>query len=161
MEIDVEEYYKRYGPMVLRRCRSLLNDEHRALDAMQDVFVKVILNKAKLKHQYPSSLLYTIATNICLNMIKADKKISKADDHELLLSIASYDEPEEKIVLKDFIDYIFKNEKISTKQMAVMHYIDKLTLAEVANETGLSISGVRKRLRTFKSKVKVFKEELR
>lgn len=160
MKIDVEDYYKRYGPMVLRRCRSLLNDEDKALDAMQDVFVKILLNKSTLKHKYPSSLLYTIATNTCLNMIKAEKKISKADNHELLLNIASYEEPEEKIVLNDFIDYIFKNEQISTRQMAVMHYIDKMTLADVASETGLSVSGVRKRLRTFKSKVKNFKEEL-
>ena len=36
-DINIEEYYTRYGPMVLRRCRQLLRDEDRALDAMQDV----------------------------------------------------------------------------------------------------------------------------
>jgi RNA polymerase sigma-70 factor (ECF subfamily) len=31
--------------------------------------------------------------------------------------------------------------------MAVLHFVDGLTLEEVAAETGLSVSGVRKRLR--------------
>ena len=31
--------------------------------------------------------------------------------------------------------------------MAVLHYVDGLTLEEVAEETGMSVSGVRKRLR--------------
>ena len=30
--------------------------------------------------------------------------------------------------------------------MAVLHYVDGLTLEQVASETGLSVSGVRKRL---------------
>ena len=28
--MDVNEYYRRYGPMVLRRCRRLLQDEEQA-----------------------------------------------------------------------------------------------------------------------------------
>jgi RNA polymerase sigma-70 factor (ECF subfamily) len=35
--------------------------------------------------------------------------------------------------------------------MAVMHYVDGMTLAEVARETGYSVSGVRKRLRALRS----------
>lgn len=160
MKINIEEYYTRYGPMVLRRCRSLLKDEDKALDAMQEVFVKVLLNKDRLKHKYPSSLLFTIATNICLNIIKAEKKTYNHDCEDILLNIASYEETEDKIVLQDFIDYIFKNEKASTKEMAVLHYVDKMTLVEVANNVGLSVSGVRKRLREFKAKVKNLEEEL-
>jgi RNA polymerase sigma-70 factor (ECF subfamily) len=40
--IDVEAVYRRYGPMVLRRCRTLLRDEERARDAMKDTFVKLV-----------------------------------------------------------------------------------------------------------------------
>ena len=31
--------------------------------------------------------------------------------------------------------------------MAVLHYVDRMTLEEVAEEMGMSVSGVRKRLR--------------
>ena len=71
MEIDVEEYYNRYAPMVMRRCRSILKDEDLAYDAMQEVFMKLVEKKSKLKGDYPSSLLYTMATNYCLNVLKS------------------------------------------------------------------------------------------
>jgi RNA polymerase sigma-70 factor, ECF subfamily len=160
MKINVEEYYKRYGPMVLRRCRSILKDEDKALDAMQEVFMKVIINRNKLKNQYPSSLLYTIATNICLNIIKSEKKNYSGDNENILLNIADYEETENKIIMQDFIDNLFKHEKTSTREIAYLHYVDKLTLAEVAEHVGLSVSGVRKRLRTFKAKVKYFEGDL-
>jgi RNA polymerase sigma-70 factor (ECF subfamily) len=41
-EVDIEAYYRRYAPMVLRRCRRLLRDEEEAVDAMQDVFVRMM-----------------------------------------------------------------------------------------------------------------------
>ena len=52
------------------------------------------------------------------------------------------------------LDRIFQNERPSTRTMAVMHLLDGLTLEEVAAETGLSVSGVRKRLRTLRSNVR-------
>jgi len=35
--------------------------------------------------------------------------------------------------------------------MAVLHYVDGMTLEEVARETGYSVSGVRKRLRALRT----------
>ena len=74
MKIDVEAWYRKYGAMVLRRCRKLLKDEQLAVQAMQDVFVKLLDYQARLKDEYPSSLLYRMATNTCLNIIRDEKK---------------------------------------------------------------------------------------
>ena len=43
-EIDVELYYTRYGPMVMRRCLKLLRDEEKAFDAMHQPFIVHALN---------------------------------------------------------------------------------------------------------------------
>jgi DNA-directed RNA polymerase specialized sigma24 family protein len=56
--------------MVIRRCRQLLRDEDDALDAAKDVFVRLIERQRELHARYPSSLLYRIATNVCLNRIR-------------------------------------------------------------------------------------------
>lgn len=32
MALDIETFYERYGPMVMRRCRALLRDEAKAQD---------------------------------------------------------------------------------------------------------------------------------
>lgn len=158
MEIDVEDYYRQYGPMVLRRCRFILKDEDRALEAMQDVFVRLLEKRRKLKHSYPSSLLYRIATNVCLNIIRSEKK-RFVDGDDMLHTIASRDGIENRIEAEEMIERIFQNEKESTRDMAFMHYVDGLTLQEVADEAGLSVSGVRKRLRTLKSRAHNMKEE--
>jgi RNA polymerase sigma-70 factor (ECF subfamily) len=154
MEINIEDYYKKYGPMVLKRCRFLLKDEEKALDAMQDVFVKLLLFQNKIKKKYPSSLLLRIATNICLNVIRSNKRKGETRSEKILSNIASWDEPEEKIILSDLLDRIFKNEHKSTKVIAVMHYVDGLTLKETAKAVGLSVSGVRKRLKKLKENIK-------
>ena len=158
MPINVDDLYRKYGPMVLRRCRQLLQNEESALDAMQDTFVKVIRYQEKLKATYPSGLLYRIATNVCLNIIRKRNKMTHLPSDELLSAIAAVDDVEEKIIHKDLISRIFKTEKVSTKVMAVMHYVDGMTLKEVASEVGLSVSGVRKRLRILKKRAEEFKE---
>ncbi len=156
LEINVADYYKRYGPMVLRRCRYLLKDEDKALDAMQDVFTKVLVNRDSLQNQYPSSLLYRIATNVCLNTIRAqhnDKYVS-GHNEDLLINIALYDEKEEKLIFNNLLDIIFKREKPSTREIAVLHFVDGMTLQETADAVGLSLSGVRKRIRELRARIK-------
>ena len=73
-DIDVEAFYVRYGPMVVRRCRRLLGDEQAAYDATQEVFLKVLARRERLTGDYPSALLFRIATNTCLNRLREDRK---------------------------------------------------------------------------------------
>src|SRR5574344_1674932 len=63
--------YEKFGPMVLRRCRFLLKDEEKALDCMQDVFVRILERKETITNVC-SSLFYTVATRVCLNKIRSD-----------------------------------------------------------------------------------------
>jgi len=51
--LDVEALAERYGPMVLRRCRQLLRDEDEAMDASQDVFVRLLEHRERLQARYP------------------------------------------------------------------------------------------------------------
>ena len=152
MAIDVEKFYTQYGPMVLRRCRYILKDEESALDAMQDVFVQVVKKHNKLNNTAPSSLLYTMATNICLNKLRSVKSKKEFNDDSILQQIASIEDVEGEIMTKGLLDKIFTNEKTSTRTIAVLHYVDKLTLEETADFVGLSVSGVRKRLRKLRGK---------
>jgi RNA polymerase sigma-70 factor (ECF subfamily) len=45
------------------------------------------------------------------------------------------------------LDWLFDRHPESSRTIAVLHYVDGLTLEQVAAEIGLSVSGVRKRLR--------------
>ncbi len=121
---DVDALYRRYGPMVLRRCRFLLRDEHQAVDAMQDGFVNVLRHLDALDTSAPSALLHKVATNVCLNRMRGNRRRPQDRDEALLLKIAALDD-----------------------------------LEETAEHVGLSVSGVRKRLRTLKARLEALEEQ--
>jgi RNA polymerase sigma-70 factor (ECF subfamily) len=141
--LDVEALYRRYGPMVVRRCRRLLRDEQEALDVAQEVFVRVLRSRERLSGAYPSSLLYRIATNLSLNRLRDRGRRPEIAADELLHRIAVARDADAPLLL----DRLFGRHPESTRTMAVLHYVDGLTLEEVARECGMSVSGVRRRLR--------------
>jgi RNA polymerase sigma factor (sigma-70 family) len=139
--------------MVLRRCKALLHDEELAVDAMHDVFVQVLRRQHKLDLDHPSSFLYRTATNTCLNKLRSKRRKPAHYDNDLLERIACAPETEDRANARQWLERIFEREKPSTRTMAVMHLLDGMTLEEVAREHGLSVSGVRKRLRTLRAHV--------
>lgn len=151
MAIDVENCYLRYGPMVLRRCRSLLRDEEKAMDAMHDTFVELLQARERLEPEAPSSLLFRMATNICLNRIRSARRRPEDANTDLINRLAAIEEPESRLSVQNLLDRLFAREKPSTRTIAVLHLLDGLTLEEVAREVGLSVSGVRKRLSSLRA----------
>lgn len=149
--MDIEQLYIKYGPMILRRCRSLLKDEQSALDAMQDVFVKLLNRSGKIRDDGLSSFLYVTATNTCLNIIRASRNRAVGIDNQWLSAIADSEDLEERATDKLLLDRLFQEQKPSTRTMALLHYRDGFTLEETAETTGMSVSGVRKRLRKLRS----------
>lgn len=150
--IDVEALYRRYGPMVLRRCRAMLADEEAAQDAMQDVFVLLLRKKEQLVGQYPSSLLYRMATNRCLNVLRSAKRRRDTPDEEMLGRIQAPGSLEEQIEGRDLVARLFDGERESTRLMVTLHHRDGMTLRDTAAAVGMSESGVRKRMRTLRIK---------
>ena len=146
-ELDVGALSRRYGPMVLRRCRQLLRNDDEALDACQDVFVRLIERRRHLDAQYPSSLLYRMATNVCLNRIRDRGRRPEDPDDDRLQTIACMKEPGGGSYAHLLLAWLFARHPESSRTMAVLHYVDGLTLEQVAAECGLSLSGVRKRLK--------------
>jgi len=155
--VDTEQYYRTYGPMVLRRCRRLLGDEERARDAMHDVFVRLLLSQERLDDRAPSSLLYRIATNVCLNKIRREKRRPSDPDSELIARIASSSDDGNRLSARSLLRQLFGNHPISSAEMAVMHLVDGMTLEQVAEECEMSVSGVRKRLRKLRTSISELK----
>lgn len=145
--LDVERLYERYGPMVVRRCRRLLRDEEEAWDVSQDVFVQLLRRRGSLDGTHASSLLFRIATNLCLNRIRDRRRRPATADEAVLERLAHRVDLDAPLLL----DRLFGRHPESTRTMAVMHYLDGMTLEQVARECGLSVSGVRKRLRALRA----------
>jgi RNA polymerase sigma-70 factor (ECF subfamily) len=151
--IDVDAAYRRYGAMVLRRCRRLVRDEAKALDAMQDVFVNLLRAKERLDDSAPASLLMRMATNVCLNQLRGERRRPEDPEDAAVLAIATAEEPGGRSVARLALGKLLGREPESTRVMAVLHLVDGLTLEEVGREVGLSAAAVRKRLGGFKARV--------
>jgi RNA polymerase sigma-70 factor (ECF subfamily) len=132
--------------MVLRRCRRLLGDPDEALDACQDVFLRVVERRFRLDDRFPSSLLYRIATNVCLNRIRDNRRNPVSADEAVIYRIARADDVGAGSDARLILARLFGRHPESSRTIAVLHFVDGLTLEEVALETGMSVSGVRKRL---------------
>ena len=156
MTIDVAAWYEKYGPMVIRRCRKILGNGDEAMDAVHDVFVNLLQAKPRLHGNYPSSLLYTMATNVCLNRIRKYKKEILQDfsgDREGLFF--SEDDGFNQVEAELLLEAVLKDESKTNRVIYYMYFADEMTLKEIGEAVGLSISGVRKRLEAFKKRTRL------
>lgn len=133
--------------MVLRRCRRLLRDESRAVDAMQDVFVLVLKNHEELDLERPSSLLFRLATNVCLNQLRTVRRHPEDQDDALVLSVAHELDVEAQTHARSLLTRLWAEEPELSATIAVLHHLDGMTWEQVAAEVGRSVSGVRKAAR--------------
>ena len=156
MAVDVAAWYEKYGPMVIRRCRSILGDEEDALDAVHDVFVNLLQGEERLHGRFPSSLLYTMATNVCLNRLRKKKRektgyFAEGEDLLFFFIDEGFDQVEAELLLED----ILKDESELNQAIYFMYHADGMTLKEIGEAVNLSISGVRKKLEAFKSRARL------
>jgi len=149
--VDVASLYVRFGPLVYRRCLRVLKSEAHAEDAMQDVFVRVLDRAEGLEEGGLSSLFFRMATQVSLNRLRGQRRRPETQDDLLLRSIADHAAHVDAGFSRTLLRALFAQEAPDAATMAVLHFVDGMTFEEVAREVGMSVSGVRKRLRTLRS----------
>ncbi len=158
MAIDVEAAYQRFGPLVLRRCRRLLGQEAMAEEAMHDVFVRLLAHRESMDDRGMSSLLFQMATQVSLNRLRTRRRRPESPGEETLLTIACAEDTEGQGVARATLARLLGKEEPSTRWIATLYFVDAMTLEEVASEVGMSVSGVRKRLRGLRERLGVRRE---
>jgi RNA polymerase sigma-70 factor (ECF subfamily) len=154
--IDVEALYYRFEPMVLRRCKQLLGNDEAAADATQETFLRLLRRRKNLHARYASSLLYRIATNVCLNVLRSRRRRPTLSADQFLDALAGPERMEDRILDSFVLDQVFSTARAGTRKAAELHYLEGCTLAETAREVELSISGVRKRLHKLRERSRAF-----
>lgn len=153
MPIDVEAAYRRHGPMVLRRCRALLRAEEVAVEVTQDVFLALHRRRLTLEDRGLASLLYQMATQRSLNHLRDRRRRPEDAGDSLVERIANTPDPESGGLARVLLARLFGRTEPSTRVLVALHLLDGLTLEEVAQEVGLSVSGVRFRLRALRERL--------
>lgn len=71
------QLYQRYSGKVFAKCLSMLSDHGLAKDAVQEIFVKILLNLARFDERSSfSTWLYSITYNFCIDLLRRKKKIT-------------------------------------------------------------------------------------
>jgi RNA polymerase sigma-70 factor (ECF subfamily) len=143
----LEELYRRHAAAVLARCRYLLREEEAARDAAQDVFVRALRALPELEGAAsPTAFLLRAATNHCLNVLRASRAAWRDEVARL-----ARDRTERGIApdARELVRALLGAASQEAQEIAVLYFVDELTQAEIAAETGRSLPTVRKRLREF------------
>jgi len=143
----VEELYRRHAAMVLGRCRYLLRDEEEARDATQEVFARVLRAAGELAAAgSPTAYLMRAATHHCLNVLRAARAAWREEIQRMARDRRERGiEPE----AREMVRALLAAAPGEAREVAVLYFVDEMTQAEIAVETGRSLPTVRKRLREF------------
>ena len=139
---------------LLYYARSLTGNQDAALDVLQDVWLKVVRGIRRLKD--PGSLkpwLYAITHGVAVDRIRRDYKRDKAEQAQLegLLDIEepSFDE-EDATAIRDALSRL----GVKHREVLVLHFLQDLSILEIANVVGCSEGSVKSRIHYAKRQMK-------
>nr|WP_299174742.1 sigma-70 family RNA polymerase sigma factor [uncultured Allomuricauda sp.] len=132
-------------------------NEEKAHDAVQEAFVKLWENCAKVMPEKAKSYLYTVANNLYLNVIKAEKVRLKYAKPTLEISNES---PEFLLEEKEYqqkLDNALNDLPENQRTTFLLNRIDGKKYAEIAEMEGVSVKAIEKRmhlaLKTLREKI--------
>ena len=159
----VEALYRRYGPLVFRRARTLLGSDEAAWDVVQEVFIRALRSREGFRNEAsPTTWLYRITTNYCFNLtrdrIRQRAKIAErsGEGSPALVGPASPggDSQEVHLLLAELLAKI----PVELCEVAVYYYVDQMNQDEIAATVGTSRKTVGNRLREFRARAQTLLE---
>lgn len=136
-ELDIQELYRDYAPMVYRRVRKFYGEQE-AREVTQEVFMKVLERSDSFRQESsPVTWLYRVATNHCLNRKRDQKRRDELLAQEYMPRRAQDVSPErsqQRVLLGQLFGML--PERLT--QVAVYSYVDGMTQQEIGRIYGVS-----------------------
>lgn len=137
LDVDLDTLFRRYGPMVYRRAVQILGNHAAAEEATQEVFIRAMKAGDRfVAEARPSTWLYRITTNYCLNQIRDSKRRRELLD-ERKAEVTPHSvarDPQKLAVLRSLL----VEADAQQARAAVAVYIDGMSHAEAAKILGVS-----------------------
>ena len=148
--------YDRYSKKVFVKCNSLLRDQAKAEDAMQEIFIKVLLNLSKFNKKAKfSTWLYSITYNYCIDSIRKGKKRKSVSVDDVAELEEVPDTIEDKRLLEtNIVRLKAVLDKIPTEDKAIllMKYQDDMSIKDIGTALSKSESAVKMKIKRAKEK---------
>lgn len=151
------QLYRKYAGKVYGKCLSILRNEDEAKDAVQDIFVKIMLNLGNFgeKSQF-STWIYSITYNFCIDLIRKRKKEKTlfGDDMERAPDVAEEDVPDEFMLEMDvkYLKRVLEDLNTGDRMILLMKYQDDMSIKEIADTIDKTESAVKMKIKRAKYK---------
>lgn len=150
--------YDRYNNKVYAKCISMLKEETQAEDAVQEIFIKVLLSVSKFKQESKfSTWLYSVTYNYCIDLIRRRKKKKlneiEVDDLGNLEGVPDNDNDSDILEthvtqMKIILDTLREDDKA----VLLMKYMDDMSIKDMTEVLEQTESAVKMRIKRAKEK---------
>lgn len=153
------QLYRRYANKVYGKCISILKNDAAARDAMQDIFVKIMLNLGNFgeKSQF-STWVYSITYNYCIDAIRKKKKEKTlfSEDIERTPDVAADEVPDQFLLEMDMqnLKAVLEALPDSDRLILIMKYHDDMSIRDIAEILSKTESAVKMKIKRAKEKAK-------
>ena len=151
-----DKLYDRYSGKIYAKCISLLRDEDLAEDAVQEIFMKILLNLSKFSGKSKvSTWIYSITYNFCIDIIRRKKK----DPSTLMDNFSGdndmIDDVDDAFLLETNIrrlKTILGKIPSSDKAILLMKYQDDMSIRDIGGILDKSESAIKMKIKRAKHK---------
>ena len=153
---------ERYTLLLLGVCMKYLKHEEEARDAVQQIFVKVIMELPKYRVEFFKSWIYTIARNHSLMKLR-DQHGHAAELSDAML--AAWDEEPgknkhwEKERWLEWMGQALEELGKEQKVCVILFYLEKRSYQDIASTTGFTLMQVKSHIQNGKRNLKLFMEK--
>lgn len=143
-----EQLFNTYYDELYRYIYYRAGDQDFANDIVQDTFVKIWELKNSIRINTARALMYKMAGNLMINRIKKQKLGLKFQ--QTLIESTTFETPEFEMEVKEFdkkLQDVLARLNEKSRVVFLMNRIDQLTYTEIANNLGLSVKAVEKRMK--------------
>lgn len=157
--------YRKYSGKVYGKCISILKHEDEARDAVQDIFVKIMLNLGNFgeKSQF-STWIYSITYNFCIDVIRKKKKDKTlfSEDIERAPDVAADEVPDQYLLEMDmkYLKQVLEELPTGDKMILLMKYQDDMSIKEIADILDKTESAIKMKIKRAKHKAQEIFERL-
>lgn len=150
-------YYK-YSGKVYHKCLSILKEESLSRDAVQEIFMKVVLalSKFQVKSTF-STWLYSITYNYCIDQLRKAKNnvLSIEEDTAQISQIHDENSIQEADLLElkvEQLKLILAELGVADRMILLMKYQDDMSIRDIAEILGKSENAVKMMLKRSKER---------
>ena len=122
-------------------------NEEKAYDAVQEAFVKLWENCKKVPPEKAKSYVYTVANNLYLNVIKAEKvRLKYAEGVSFGADTVSPEYVLEEKEFRDKLDLALNSLPENQRTTFLLNRVDGMKYQEIADMEGVSVKAIEKRM---------------